>query len=39
MISEKNKTMLFMTDFPLKVTNSDIQDFLSNYKDKIVYIN
>ena len=28
-----------MTDFPLKVTNSDIQDFLSNYKDKIVYIN
>lgn len=39
MISEKNKVMLFMTDFPLKVTNLDIQDFLSNYKDKIVSIN
>ena len=39
MISEKNKNMLFMTDFPLKTTSLDLQNFLSNYKDKIVYIN
>ena len=39
MISEKNKTMLFITDFPLKTTNLDIQDFLSKYKDKIISIN
>ena len=38
MISQ-DKTMLYLTDFPLSVTNLDIQEFLSNYKDKIVYIN
>ena len=31
--------MLYLTDFPLTVTNLDIQDFLSNYKDKIILIN
>jgi polyadenylate-binding protein len=38
MISQE-KTMLYLTDFPLSVTNYDIQGFLSNYKDKIIYIN
>ena len=37
MISQE-KTMLYLTDFPLSVSNLDIQEFLSNYKDKILYI-
>jgi len=35
----QEKTMLYLTDFPLSITNLDIQEFLSNYKDKIIYIN
>ncbi len=38
MISQ-DKTMLYLTDFPLSVTNLEMQECLSNYKDKIVYIN
>ena len=38
MISQE-KTMLYLTDFPLSVSNLDIQEFLSNYKDKILFIN
>ena len=33
------KTMLYLSDFPLSITNYDIQEFLSNYKDKIILIN
>ena len=35
----QEKTMLYLTDFPLNINNLDIQEFLTNYKDKIIYIN
>jgi len=36
---EKEKTMLYLTDFPIPITIQDVQDFLSKYLDKIIFIN
>ena len=38
MISQE-KTMLYLTDLPFGISIQDVQDFLSNYLDKIQYIN
>ena len=38
MISQE-KTMLYLTDLPFGISIQDVQDFLSDYQDKIKYLN